>query len=103
MDGYFDESVGSNCVDAGFTEGTLGDVDLAILLVIRKKNLWPIEERIGWYSEDDFFDIIEFLFQHVSKPVDGTMHNYTRNAACTGRRSIRRMAERNSVSGSTTC
>jgi hypothetical protein len=76
IDGYFDESVGSNCVDAGFTEGTLGDVDLAILLAVRKKHLWPVEDRIGWYSEDDFFDVIEFLFQHVSKPVDGTMHNY---------------------------
>jgi hypothetical protein len=78
VDGYFDESVGSNCVDTGFTEGSLGDVDLAILLAIRKKHLWPIEDRIGWYTEDDLLDIIEFLFQHVSKPIDGTMHNYGR-------------------------
>lgn len=77
MDGYFDESMGWNCVDAGFTEGSLGDVELAILLAVRKKNLWPIEDRIAWYSEDDLFDIIEFLFQHVSKPVDGTMHSYS--------------------------
>ena len=75
-DGYFDESIGWSCVDVGFTNGTLGDVDLAILLAVRKSNLWPIEGKAVWYSEDDLFDVIEFLYQHVSKPVEGTMHDY---------------------------
>jgi len=47
-----------------------------MLLDIRKKNLWPIDNNAKSYSEDDFFDVMEFLFQHVSKPIDGTMHSY---------------------------
>jgi len=39
--------------------------------LIRKKDLWPIERHLENYSEDDFFDMIEFLFLNVSKPVDG--------------------------------
>jgi len=75
-DGYFDEAFGFCCVDAGDIEGKLGDVDLAILLDVHKKNLWPIEDKCHSYQEDDLFDVIEFLYQHVSKPIDGTMHNY---------------------------
>ncbi|MDR6582899.1 hypothetical protein HBH1_01167 [Herbaspirillum sp. BH-1] len=75
-DGYFDEALGSWCVDAGHISGYLGDVDLEILLAIRKKNLYPVEDRALSYSEDDLFDVIEFLYQHVSAPVEGTMHNY---------------------------
>jgi hypothetical protein len=30
---------------------------------------------VAW-REDDLFDIIEFLYQHLSNPVDGTMHSY---------------------------
>lgn len=75
-DGYFDEALGSWCVDAGHISGYLGDVDLEILLAIRKKDLYPIEDRALSYSEDDLFDVIEFLYQHVSAPVDGTMHNF---------------------------
>ncbi|WP_290969152.1 hypothetical protein [Herbaspirillum sp.] len=75
-DGYFDEALGSWCVDAGHTPGYIGDVDLEMLLAIRKKDLYPIEDRALSYSEDDLFDVIEFLYQHVSAPVDGTMHNF---------------------------
>ena len=49
---------------------------MEIVLNIRKKNLWPIEELIDSYNEDDFFDIIEFLYIHVSKPIDGSSHGW---------------------------
>lgn len=75
-DGYFDEAFGSYCVDLGDIPGKLRNVELSILLEVRKKNLWPIRNHCSDYSEDDFFDILEFLFQHVSKPIDGTMHNF---------------------------
>jgi hypothetical protein len=75
-DGYFAEALGSYCLNAGFTQGRLGDVDLAILLALRKKGLWPVQEHARSYIEDDLFDMIEFLYQHVSKPVDGTMHSW---------------------------
>lgn len=75
-DGFFDEALGSYCVDAGDIPGKIRDIDLEILLAVRKKNLWPIANHHHLYSEDDLFDLIEFLYQHVSKPIDGTMHSY---------------------------
>ncbi len=81
-DGYFDEAFGYWCVDQDHVEGNVKDIDLEMLLTIRKKNLWPISEYgptseyCQGYSEDDFLDVIEFLYQYVSKPIDGTMHSY---------------------------
>jgi hypothetical protein len=76
QDGYFDEAFGFDCVDAGAIKGNVRDIALEILLTIRKKNLWPLESSAPSYSEDDFFDMIEFLYQQVSKPIDGTYHNW---------------------------
>jgi hypothetical protein len=75
-EGYFDEAFGSTCVDFGFEAGKVKDIDLEIMLSIRKKNLWPLVDVASQYSEDDLFDVIEFLFQHVSKPIDGTFHSW---------------------------
>jgi hypothetical protein len=75
-DGYFDESFGFYCVDSGHIDGSISDVDLEILLTIRKKNLWPIDKMAHSYSEDDFFDILEFLYRHVSKPTKGWYHSW---------------------------
>jgi hypothetical protein len=75
-DGYFDEAFGFECVDLDHVAGSVRDVELEILLAVRKKNLWPIDQWAKLYSEDDFFDIVEFLHQYVSKPVDGHFHDY---------------------------
>jgi hypothetical protein len=75
-DGYFDEAFGFYCVDEGDVPGKVRDVGLEMLLTVRKKNLWPIDAKKGSYNEDDLFDLIEFLHQHVSKPIDGTHHNW---------------------------
>lgn len=75
-EGYFDESFGFECIDAGKIPGKLADVKFEIVLNIRKKNLWPIEEFSDSYNEDDFFDIIEFLYIHVSKPIEGNYHSW---------------------------
>jgi hypothetical protein len=40
-----------------------------MFLAIRKSDLWPIEEKCNNYSEDDLFDVIEFLYDCVSKPI----------------------------------
>ena len=77
IDGYFDEAFGFCCVDADHIEGNVKDIELEMLLTIRKKNLWPISEYASSYTEDDFLDVIEFLYQYVSKPIDGTMHSYS--------------------------
>ena len=75
-DGYFDEAFGFWCIDAQQVEGYVRDVELEMLLTIRKKELWPISEWASKYSEDDLLDVIEFLHQYVSKPIEGQMHSY---------------------------
>ena len=76
QDGYFDEAFGFECVDAGPVEGNVRDIGLEILLAVRKNSLWPITAKSKGYNEGDLFDIIEFLYQHVSKPIDGTLHSF---------------------------
>ncbi len=75
-EGYFTQAFGFWCIDDDHVEGLVKDVELEMLLSIRKKNLWPISQYALSYTEDDFLDVIEFLYQHVSKPIDGTMHSY---------------------------
>lgn len=75
-DGFFDEAFGYECVDAGQIDGKVRDIELELLLTVRKKGLWPPHEVVNRYTEDDFFDVIEFMYQHVSKPIDGTLHSY---------------------------
>lgn len=47
------------------------DVELEILLKIRKQKLWPPDFWIRYYEEDDLLDMIEFLYHNISKPIDG--------------------------------
>lgn len=75
-DGYFDEAFGSCCVDTGESQGRITDINLEILLALHKKNLWPVAEYFQDYTEDDLLDLTEFLFQHVSKPIDGQYHSW---------------------------
>ena len=68
--GYFDEYLGQLCVD-GDSPGKAGsNIEGYVLRKLRKKGLWPISETYKYYSEGDLFDIIEFLFDHVSKPLE---------------------------------
>ena len=76
-DSYFDEAFGFWCSETGRIEGNVNDIELEMMLTIRKKNLWPISECASSYTEDDLLDVIEFLYQYVSKPIDGTMHFYS--------------------------
>ncbi len=76
-EGYFQEAFGYECVDSGVTRGELGlDIEAQFVLRLRKTNLWPIIPNCRDYSEDDLFDVIEFLCDWVSKPVDGGFHGY---------------------------
>jgi hypothetical protein len=75
--GYFQEAFGYVCVDAGNVNGTLGsDIEASLFLAIRKSDMWPIEEKIANYSEHDLFDIIEFLYDLVSKPTESYYHSW---------------------------
>jgi len=75
--GYFQQHLGINCVD-GFIAGTVGtDVEMYVLRKLRKDKLWPIWMYSDAYTEDDVFDIIEFLYDYASKPTDkGSYHDW---------------------------
>ena len=77
-DGYFQEDLGYDCVDEGFVPGSLGyDLDGIILLDLRKTDLTPVREHLSNYSEDDLFDVIEFLYDHCSKPTKRIYHEFS--------------------------
>ena len=76
-EGYFQKSLGFECVDAGFIPGDVGhDVEGAVLLAVRKTGLTPIHLKIDEYTEDDVFDMIEFLYDHCAKPTERHYHNW---------------------------
>lgn len=75
-EGYFQQAFGKDCVD-GFEPGTLGeDVSASIFFKLRKTNVWPFQKHVGMWEEDDLFDVVEFLYDHVSKPTDGRNHSF---------------------------
>jgi hypothetical protein len=76
--GYFQESLGVRCIDDPDSYGTLGpDVAEVVAATLRKDKLWPLNEgTVSWFKEEDLFDVIEFLFDHVSKGLDGHYHSY---------------------------
>jgi hypothetical protein len=74
--GYFQEALGCHCID-GDVPGTLGhNIGAQMSLIFRKSNLWPIGSKCLKYSEDDLFDIIEFIYDSISKPIDGWNHDW---------------------------
>jgi hypothetical protein len=82
-EGYFQEYFGFWCVDASafnnWIEGKIGtNPNNYILRKTRKKNLWPIDTMSPFYPEEDLFDIIELLFDHISEPIpqDTDYHGY---------------------------
>jgi hypothetical protein len=69
-EGYFQEAFGYFDSQLGRVPGTLGyDIEASMLWKLRKQNLYPIEEKCPSYSEDDLFDVIEFLYDCVSEPI----------------------------------
>jgi len=75
--GYFQEAFGYYCTDAGHVVGRLGsDVEAAMFGKLRKPSLWPIQQQLHQYSEDDAFDVIEFLYDNVSKPGNAYYHEW---------------------------
>ena len=72
--------------------GRLGDVRLHILRRLHKEDLWPVQDHLHRYKEDDLFDMIELMFDHVSKPLKKTpatilgngprFHDFDRKVGC---------------------
>ena len=77
-DGYFQKYFGYYCVDRGDVKGELGiDINSMIFLGIKKDGLWPLRAKFEDYTEDDLFDMIEFMHDHCSKPISGYYHQYS--------------------------
>ena len=75
--GYFAQVLGFECVDAGFVPGSAGeDTEAFFSRKLKKRNLWPIPERIAAYSEDDLFDVIELVYDCASKGISGQFHSF---------------------------
>ncbi|MBT2764040.1 hypothetical protein [Paenibacillus sp. ISL-20] len=74
---YFQEAFGKTCVDAGYISGFCGsDFKGYFLRKLRKHNIWPIKDYYLEYSDNDIFDVIELLFDLISKPIEGTYHSW---------------------------
>lgn len=73
---YFNEAFGFHCTDDGEIAGKVKDINHEIFLTIKKNKLWPVSKYAKKYSEDDLFDIIEFLYLHISKPTEGYNHQW---------------------------
>jgi len=68
---------GSHCVDQGWSPGSTGSKpEIYFLRHLRKPDLWPVVEKLESYTEDDLFDVIELLYDLVSKPLDGNYHSW---------------------------
>jgi len=77
-EGYFQEYLGYHCVDNGYVTGLVGtDLKTEFALTLNKPQLWPVHETITDWTEDDMFDVIEFFFDHISKPTERWYHNYS--------------------------
>ncbi|ALW86345.1 hypothetical protein AUC43_15380 [Hymenobacter sedentarius] len=76
-DGYFQQHLGYQCVDRGFVPGLAGkELHIDLLVALRKTNLWPFEDTIASWTEDDLFDVVEYLYDRVSMPKSGNYHDY---------------------------
>jgi hypothetical protein len=68
--GYFQEAFGYYCNYDDDTAGTLGyDIGAQMFKIFRRDNLWPIQDKCSEYSKADLFDVIEFIYDYISKPI----------------------------------
>jgi hypothetical protein len=75
--GYFQEMFGFNCVDGPVVGKAGPDIEAFCLRRVRKKGLWPIEDNLQSYAEEDLLDVIELLHDCISKPTKGRFHSYS--------------------------
>ena len=88
--GYLQQAFGFSCVDPGGDEdGEIQDPDAYFRLAIGRQEIWPFDasanqDDIPWdmgprwesWDEGTWFDVLEVLFDLVSKPIDGWIHDY---------------------------
>ncbi|MDE1183578.1 hypothetical protein [Paraburkholderia sp.] len=73
--GLFQEWFGYDCVDDGGVSGKAGlDPSLYVFRKLRRNGPQPVLQGLDTYTEDDLFDIIEFLYDHSSEGIEGYHH-----------------------------
>lgn len=73
---YFQEALGKYCEEDGQILGTMRpDPAMYALIRLGRDGLFPISQEYP-YAEEDIFDLIEFLYDHVSKPKNGHYHRF---------------------------
>lgn len=76
-EGYFQKYFGFYCIDRDDNYGELGrDIESVIYLHLLKEKIYPVALNINNYSEEDLFDMIEFLHDYCSKGLSGYYHDY---------------------------
>jgi hypothetical protein len=65
--GFLDQYFGGNSNDGVGEHGL--DPSFRVFASLGKKGLWPLGDMSGYMSDSDVFDMIEYLFSHVSDPV----------------------------------
>jgi hypothetical protein len=73
--GHFQEHFGYACVN-GDVFGKAGSQIGPYWFRRLKRDLYPVADKIEGYTEDELFDVIEFLYDHVSKGTKGGYHNH---------------------------
>ena len=64
----------------GFRSGhAWPELGRTLLLALRKDNLTPIGVRIDNYADDDLFNVIEFLYEHCSRPIKEDVYHHIFN------------------------
>lgn len=76
--GYLANAFGEDCVDDPEPpRGTLGsDAGAAIEAMVGKPDLWHPFDKYRFYSEEDFFDVIELVADLVARPRRRTYHSW---------------------------
>jgi hypothetical protein len=76
-DDYFQEAFGLTCAEKGEIPGTLGnDIERWFLLTLYREHIDPFHWMRTYWDEDTFFDVLEVMHDHCSKPVSGYFHSY---------------------------
>lgn len=74
--GYFQQVFGTRCVDGDFPGSAGEDLEVFFFRKLKKRNLWPFEERSSFWEEEDLFDVMELLHDCASKGMEGRHHSY---------------------------
>lgn len=70
-EGWYQDSLGKDCVDDEDSVSVYGKVRLLI-----GEDLWPFSDRLNRAQEKWLFTAIEFTYDHVAEPTETIIHNW---------------------------